>query len=53
VPDLGRLPAGCVFAPRCRHARAGLCDVTLPALEDAAPGHAVRCLRWREIEAAA
>ncbi|MBM3598030.1 MAG: ABC transporter ATP-binding protein [Alphaproteobacteria bacterium] len=49
VPDLARLPTGCTFHPRCAHAVTGRCDVTLPALEPADGGRAVRCLRWREI----
>ncbi|MCW3473591.1 ABC transporter ATP-binding protein [Limobrevibacterium gyesilva] len=49
VPDPAELPAGCSFRPRCPHAVAGVCDTTLPELEDTAPGHLVRCRRWRDI----
>jgi len=50
-PDPAHLPAGCGFHPRCEHQRPALCDVTAPLLEDAGPGHRVRCLRWRDIQA--
>ena len=41
---VGEWPAGCAFAPRCEHA-AERCHEAVPALEEAAPGHAVRCCR--------
>src|SRR6476660_170499 len=37
---VGEWPAGCAFAPRCEHA-ADACSGSVPALADAAPGHAV------------
>ena len=46
VPSPIALPAGCAFAPRCGRAAAQCGE--MPALEDAAPGHAVRCWRWGE-----
>jgi oligopeptide/dipeptide ABC transporter ATP-binding protein len=49
VPELGRLPRGCVFHPRCAHFEAGRCDVAEPLLEQVRPGHAARCVRWREL----
>ncbi len=49
VPDPAQMPAGCAFHPRCRHVRAGLCDQTVPVLEEASPAHSLRCLRWREL----
>lgn len=49
VPDPEHLPAGCSFYPRCLHACPGRCDTRQPALEEVAPAHLVRCLRWREI----
>ena len=49
VPDPAHLPPGCAFHPRCPHHVAGVCDDGLPALEEAAPGHLLRCKRWREI----
>jgi len=51
VPDPQRRPAGCVFQPRCSHARPQPCEAARPALEAATPDHAVRCARWREIAA--
>ncbi len=48
VPDIRRLPEGCAFAPRCRHAE-DACTQAVPALESAAPDRAVRCRRWREL----
>ncbi len=50
VPDPSRMPPGCAFHPRCPHAVKGLCDRDVPPLEQAAPGHRLRCLRWRELE---
>jgi oligopeptide/dipeptide ABC transporter ATP-binding protein len=42
VPDLIRLPTGCVFAPRCpkRHDR---CTIVVPADTGLGAGHAARC----------
>jgi len=42
-PDLAAMPAGCSFAPRCRHAM-DACRAAVPELRDAAPGHAARCI---------
>ncbi len=53
VPDPARLPAGCSFHPRCRHALAGLCETAVPELLDAGDGHLVRCRRWNDIRAGA
>ena len=50
VPNPLRLPAGCAFHPRCRHAQ-DECRAAIPPLEDAASGHRVRCARWRAISA--
>jgi oligopeptide transport system ATP-binding protein len=41
-------PSGCVFRTRCPHATAD-CAAAVPVLEDAGPGHAVACQRWRAI----
>jgi len=49
VPTLARLPAGCRFSNRCACAEPR-CHERPPALERAAPGHDVRCLRWRELD---
>ncbi len=45
-PSLIRLPAGCVFRPRCTfHDHVGTaCDTDRPELVDVGPGHRARCL---------
>jgi oligopeptide/dipeptide ABC transporter ATP-binding protein len=48
IPNPLRLPHGCTFHPRCPYA-VPACTQEVPALEDAARGHLVRCLRWREV----
>ena len=48
VPQLGRLPEGCRFRPRCAHAIAA-CAVAEPALERGAAGREVRCIRADEL----
>jgi peptide/nickel transport system ATP-binding protein len=45
---VGEWPAGCAFAPRCVHA-VSRCEQAVPQLDEAAPGHVVRCCRWREL----
>jgi peptide/nickel transport system ATP-binding protein len=42
APNMGNLPAGCAFAPRCPHA-AGPCLSERPDLSDIAPGRRLRC----------
>ncbi len=42
VPDLIRLPTGCVFAPRCPNAF-DACRRTAPHAETVAEGHSARC----------
>ena len=49
-PDLARLPPGCPFAPRCRHAHAP-CLAAPPPLEAVAGAHLVAC--YVEADAAA
>jgi peptide/nickel transport system ATP-binding protein len=49
VPNAGALPSGCRFHPRCPHFLARTCDAARPMLEACAPGHYVRCHRWRDI----
>ncbi|HEV2550241.1 MAG TPA: ABC transporter ATP-binding protein [Stellaceae bacterium] len=49
VPSAGALPTGCRFHPRCAHFLAKTCDAARPMLEACAPGHWVRCHRWRDI----
>jgi len=50
-PDLARLPAGCAFAPRCRHA-VDACERTVPEPRELGAGHTARCLRVDEIAVA-
>jgi len=52
VPELARMPKGCRFHPRCSHAKAGICDQSVPPLEATDDGSLVRCFRWRELELA-
>jgi peptide/nickel transport system ATP-binding protein len=51
VPRPAVLPPGCVFEPRCDFAR-DECRAARPDLAVAATRHAVRCIRWRDLEAA-
>jgi peptide/nickel transport system ATP-binding protein len=46
---VGEWPPGCAFAPRCAFAQER-CRAAVPALEEIAAGHAVRCVRWNELE---
>jgi oligopeptide/dipeptide ABC transporter ATP-binding protein len=46
-PDPSALPAGCSFAPRCRHA-ADDCRATEPPLDEHEPGHRWAC--WHPVE---
>ena len=49
IPSPRALPQGCRFHPRCTHMREGLCTTAAPPLDSAAPGHQVRCARWRDV----
>jgi oligopeptide/dipeptide ABC transporter ATP-binding protein len=51
VADPSNAPSGCHFHPRCRYAT-DRCQQIVPDLEEVAPGHAVRCLRARELSLA-
>ena len=42
VPDLGRLPQGCKFHPRCPH-RFEPCDGERPPMVEVSPGHHAAC----------
>jgi oligopeptide/dipeptide ABC transporter ATP-binding protein len=44
LPEPGRRPPGCRFAPRCPLAIPA-CSAALPPLESHAPGHAAACIR--------
>jgi len=48
VADAANPPSGCYFHPRCPYA-VDVCRTETPALEEIAPGHAVRCHRAREL----
>ena len=41
-PDLGALPPGCPFVPRCEY-KEDICSRTLPDLHKIRPGHFSRC----------
>lgn len=47
-PVLSRLPLGCAFRPRCRHA-APLCQASRPELQAAGAGRASACLRMASV----
>jgi oligopeptide/dipeptide ABC transporter ATP-binding protein len=49
VADPSDPPPGCAFHPRCRYA-IERCRQAVPALEEVAPNHWVRCLRSRELK---
>jgi oligopeptide/dipeptide ABC transporter ATP-binding protein len=49
MPEMDKLPAGCVFHPRCAHHQPGRCDMDEPNLADVAERRHVRCVRWREL----
>ena len=51
VPDAHRLPPGCAFEPRCRHADPVRCRRAVPELEVVDAGQRVRCCRWQELAA--
>ncbi|GAQ94189.1 peptide/nickel transport system ATP-binding protein [Thermodesulfovibrio aggregans] len=42
VPDLKKLPSGCVFSPRCKY-KMRECPIEPPSLREVIPGHFVRC----------
>jgi len=42
-PDLGQLPPGCSFAPRCSEMIAGTCDAIVPPESRPTPGRRVVC----------
>jgi oligopeptide/dipeptide ABC transporter ATP-binding protein len=48
VPSPRKLPPGCAFAPRCRHA-VEACTAAVPPLADTGGGHMSRCIRWSEL----
>jgi oligopeptide/dipeptide ABC transporter ATP-binding protein len=50
VPGLSEMPPGCRFQNRCPFVEQRCRDVR-PPLEEVTTGHAVSCLRWRELPA--
>lgn len=48
-PDLGNLPAGCVFVPRCPYAKE-ICTAEMPRLRKLSSGSFVSCHRAEELE---
>ncbi len=51
LPEPGRRPPGCRFAPRCGYAIPA-CEAGLPALQSMEPGHRAACIRAAELIAA-
>jgi len=51
-PDLGALPAGCSFAPRCGYALPA-CTEAMPGAVPCGAGHVARCIRAEERTAVA
>jgi len=47
LPDLTEVPKGCIFRARCSIAIAACGEAPVP-METVRPGHASRCLRWRD-----
>jgi peptide/nickel transport system ATP-binding protein len=43
---VGEWPVGCPFAPRCPQVTSR-CEEQMPATEECAPRHTVRCFEWR------
>jgi peptide/nickel transport system ATP-binding protein len=43
-------PPGCAFAPRCPQ-KVARCETEMPALEQIAAGHRVRCFEWQRTSA--
>jgi peptide/nickel transport system ATP-binding protein len=50
VVELGDLPPGCTFSPRCRDMQEGVCNQYEPELVEVGEGHRVRCNRITNIE---
>jgi oligopeptide/dipeptide ABC transporter ATP-binding protein len=48
-PDLGNLPPGCPFAPRCGFT-SELCTKVMPEMREVAPGHLSRCHYFERME---
>jgi peptide/nickel transport system ATP-binding protein len=48
VPDLGSMPPGCRFEPRCPKARPD-CSRSVPQLVEVEPGRSARCPYWNAV----
>lgn len=48
LPDLTRLPGGCIFTPRCDFAEEA-CSLQVPDLVPVEEGHRAKCFRWQEV----
>jgi len=48
VPDPYSTIKGCAFHPRCPSFMPGVCDVNMPAIVEAKPGHMVRCFLYSD-----
>lgn len=48
VPQPGKLPSGCVFAPRCTF-KVAACEAAHPPLHVLPDGHKTRCIRWSDL----
>jgi oligopeptide/dipeptide ABC transporter ATP-binding protein len=46
-PDPSHAPAGCAFHPRCPRFITGKCEVAVPRLIEAEPGHFVACVLYQ------
>lgn len=51
-PTSTALPAGCRFAPRCRHVVAHLCEASIPAAVIVGESHISACHRTAELSTA-
>ncbi len=51
IPELGKVPEGCVFVPRCPLAIDACREAQPPLLETGQGCRRVRCLRWDELRA--
>jgi oligopeptide transport system ATP-binding protein len=51
VPPPFLKPSGCLFHPRCKYFKRGICDTgSAPQLEEVIKGHQTACLRIKEIK---
>jgi oligopeptide/dipeptide ABC transporter ATP-binding protein len=48
IPHPFRRPSGCVFHPRCKRKKDGLCDCEEPKMAAGNSGHGVKCHLYNE-----